>query len=116
MVQWVRQRVAFYGSTPSYRPVLACHGLEDMGEQLQGMAKRGEWEAMPAAVPEDVLGLFAAIGTHDEIVDKIAARFGGVADTIFASVSYEKPADLPPAVIAAIQRIPTSFEGYASGP
>lgn len=116
MVQWVRQRVAFYGSTPAYRPVLACHGLEALGERLQGMAKRGEWQDMPAIVPEDVLELFAAIGTHDEIVGKIATRFGGVADTIFASVSYEMPADLPPEIIAAIQSLPADFGGYAPGP
>ena len=30
--EWVRKRVAFYGSTPAYYPVLAVHGLEDLGQ------------------------------------------------------------------------------------
>src|ERR1700747_49975 len=41
--EWVRQRVAFYGSTPAYYPVLAVHGLEDLGHKLNEMTRQGRW-------------------------------------------------------------------------
>ena len=35
--EWVRYRVGFYGSTPAYYPVLAAHGLEDLGLKLENV-------------------------------------------------------------------------------
>jgi hypothetical protein len=69
---------------------------------------------MTASIPDDVLHLFAAIGTHREIAGMIEARFGGVADTIQASVSSTTPSDLPPDVLTDIRRIPTAFAGHAT--
>jgi probable F420-dependent oxidoreductase len=112
MLRWVRQRVAFYGATRAYWPVLECHGLIELGHQLYDMAKNGRWSEMPDAVPENVLELFAAAGTHSEIVEKIRVRFGGFSDTILASLAYDMPPDLTPEVIAGIKRIPTAFMGY----
>jgi len=112
VTDWVRRRISFYGSTRAYWPVLACHGLEDLGSELYEMAKRGAWDDMPGKITDDVLALFAAIGTHDDIADKIAARFGGASDAVFASTAYEIPSTLPPAVIAEIQRIPRTFEAF----
>ena len=41
--EWVRQRVAFYGSTPAYYPVFAVHGLEDLGHKLNALTRQGRW-------------------------------------------------------------------------
>ncbi|MDX2155420.1 MAG: TIGR03617 family F420-dependent LLM class oxidoreductase [Hyphomicrobiaceae bacterium] len=110
----VRYRVAFYGSTPAYRPVLGLHGYEDLGVKLSGMAKNGEWSSMAAAVPDEVLNLFAAVGTYDELPERIAERFGGVVD----SVSIEATPGTDPAVLKAVietaRRIPSPFEGFAT--
>ena len=43
-VQFVKQQIAFYGSTPAYRPVLELHGWGDLQEELNAMTKRGDWE------------------------------------------------------------------------
>ena len=40
--EWIRQRVGFYGSTPSYWPVFEVHGLEDLGHKLNEMSKAGQ--------------------------------------------------------------------------
>ena len=56
--EWVRQRVAFYGSTPAYYPVLAVHGLEDLGLKLNAMVRQGKWSEMAKEVPDDVAHLF----------------------------------------------------------
>jgi len=82
MFEWVRQRVGFYGSTPSYWPVFECHGLEDLGHELNALSKQGQWEDMTRAVSDDVVHLFAAVGRFDELAGAIAARFGGVADIV----------------------------------
>ena len=46
--EWVRQRIGFYGSTRAYWPVFAAHGLENLGEKLNHMAKHGQWSEMTA--------------------------------------------------------------------
>ena len=46
-VEWVRYRVAFYGSTPGYWPVLDLHGLGDLGRKLDRMTKEGRGAGLP---------------------------------------------------------------------
>ena len=113
MVEWVRYRVGFYGSTRAYWPVFEAHGLADLGPKLNHMSKTGQWHKMAGEISDDVVRLFAAVGRHDQIAEAIAARFGGVADTVSASASSEIPGDLPAGLIQDIRRIATPFEGFA---
>lgn len=110
--EWVRERVAFYGSTPAYWPVLELHGLGDLGRKLNAMSKEGKWKEMTAAISDDVVHLFAAVGTHKEIAKAIEEHFGGLSDCISASPNSAVPADLPPDLIQDIRKIPTSFKGF----
>jgi len=110
--EWVRYRVAFYGSTPAYWPVLEVHDLGDLGRKLNRMTKEGLWDDIAAEISDDTLRLFAAIGRHDEITAAIAARFGGFSDTVAASTSSQIPGDFPPELIADIQRVPCAFTGF----
>jgi probable F420-dependent oxidoreductase len=112
-VEWVRMRVAFYGSTPAYWPVLEAHDLGDLGRKLNAMSKRGEWDAMTREISDDVVRLFAAVGTHRDITGAIATRFAG-SDAVSASATAEQGSDLPPDVIQDIQRLATPFTGYAT--
>lgn len=98
-VEWIRQRIGFYGSTPAYHPVLAHHGLDDLGSKLNAMSRAGEWDAMTGEISDDVLDLFCARGRHDEIAAAISAHFGGVVDAIGIDAS------VPPDVIEDIQAI-----------
>jgi len=115
MVEWVRYRVAFYGSTPAYWPVLEVHGLQDLGRKLHAMSKAGQWDRMAAEIPDDVVRLFAAVGTHRELVRAIAERFGGVVDTVALSGGYGTRQDIPPDLVQDIQRIPSVFAGHRTG-
>lgn len=112
MFEWVRMRIGFYGSTPGYWPVLELHGLGDLGRKLNALSKQGKWAEMTSAIPDEVVHLFAAVGTHKEIASVIAQRFGGVSDAVFASVNSGVRSDLPPDVLADIRRIPVRFTGY----
>jgi probable F420-dependent oxidoreductase len=113
MFEVVRGRVAFYGSTPGYWGVLDLHGLGDLGRELNAMSKAGKWNEMAGIVPDDVVHLFAAVGTHREIAARIAERFGGLSDALnLRADSSGAGEDVPPDVLQDIKRIPTAFQGY----
>ena len=40
----VKTQLAFYGSTPAYRPVLELHGWGDLQTELNTLSKRGAWD------------------------------------------------------------------------
>jgi len=73
-----RRQIAFYGSTPAYRPVLELHGLGAMQDDLNAMSKQGRWEEMGDLVTDDVLDLFAVVAEPEDLADAVAARFGDV--------------------------------------
>jgi probable F420-dependent oxidoreductase len=114
MLDYVRFRIAFYCSTRAYWDVLRLHGLEALGEKLHRYPREGRWEEMAAQIPDDVIDLFAVVGTYDTIVGEIEKRYGGCADTI----SFPTSPDVEPralrAVVEGIQRIPSAFTGYAT--
>ena len=73
------------------------------------MTKAGQWNEIAAQVSDDVVHLFAAVGRHDQIGKAIEARFGGLVDSVSASASSAKPADLPPDLIQDIAKIPMRY-------
>jgi probable F420-dependent oxidoreductase len=111
----VRYRIAFYGSTRTYLPVWAEHGLEDLGKKLHRMSVEGAWDLMAAEISDDVLHLFAAIGTYERIVDTIADRFGGLSDAVAEAPDPGNADLLPPDLIQDIRRLPQRFRGFATG-
>jgi probable F420-dependent oxidoreductase len=111
-IEVVRGRVAFYGSTPGYWPVLELHGLGDLGRELNAMSKDGKWDEMASRVSDDVVRLFAAIGTHREIAGAIAERFGGLSDALNLRADARTGGDVPPDLMQDIKHIPTKFTGY----
>jgi alkanesulfonate monooxygenase SsuD/methylene tetrahydromethanopterin reductase-like flavin-dependent oxidoreductase (luciferase family) len=70
---------------------------------------------MAAQIPDEVISLFAVVGTYDTIASDIEARYGGCADTIPFPMSAEAEPRALREVVEAIQRIPSAFAGYASG-
>jgi probable F420-dependent oxidoreductase len=109
--EWVRQRVAFYGSTPAYYPVLAVHSLEDLGHKLNALTRQGRWNEMAREVPDDVAHLFAAVGRHDQIVAAIDDRFGGLVDAL--TLRGDGAGEVPPDLVQDIRRLPCAFQGFA---
>jgi probable F420-dependent oxidoreductase len=112
MIEYTRGRIAFYGSTPGYWPVLEMHGLGDLGRKLNAMSKEGKWAEMSAEVSDDVVALFTAIGTYAEITAAIEQRFGGLSDALNVGGTTIAPTGLPPDLLQDIKRIPTKFTGY----
>ncbi|OBJ58165.1 TIGR03617 family F420-dependent LLM class oxidoreductase [Mycobacterium sp. 1423905.2] len=77
-----RQLLAFYGSTPAYRPVLAAHGWEELQPELNAMSKQGRWQEMGGLITDEMMRTLAACGTPAEIAAYIRDRVDGVSDTV----------------------------------
>lgn len=108
----VRRRIGFYGSTRTYLPILALHGLEELGMKLHRMSVEGRWDAMAAEVSDDVVRIFAACGTFDELPHAIEQRFGGAADSIDLHFPADTPLELQRELLTDIRRIPHTFAGF----
>jgi probable F420-dependent oxidoreductase len=80
--EFTRQQIAFYASTPSYRPLLSHHGWESVGEALSGLAARGDWAAMPAQVSDEMLATFSVSGPLAELAAPLRERYAGLLDRI----------------------------------
>ncbi len=109
-MDWVRYRVAFYGSTRTYWPVWEQHDLIDLGAKLHKMSVAGEWDKMAAEVSDDVVRLFAAVGTHAEIVHAISDRFLGLVDTIAFDAPGEAEAGVIGELIQDLRELPTHYD------
>jgi probable F420-dependent oxidoreductase len=85
----VRAQIAFYGSTPAYRPVLDLHGWGELSEQLNQLSRRQEWAAMGELITDDVLAAFAVSGTPAQVAATVQQRFGDIIDRISLYTPYE---------------------------
>jgi probable F420-dependent oxidoreductase len=113
-LEWCRYRIAFYGSTRTYSPVLALHGWDDLAAKLHRMSKEGRWNEMAAAVPDDVVHEFTAVAPYAELTAAVEKRFSGFVDSIALGFSERTPEGLARELIQDLRRIPHAFAGFPS--
>lgn len=77
-----RRLLAFYGSTPAYRPVLDVHGWGELQPELNALSKQGRWQEMGTLIDDEMLHTIAACGTPAEIAAHIRDRVDGVSDRV----------------------------------
>jgi probable F420-dependent oxidoreductase len=82
MADGVRGQLAFYGSTPAYRPVLEHHGWGDLQTELNRLSKQGGWQEMAGLIDDDILRTFAVIAEPDQVAARLTERFGGLLDRV----------------------------------
>ncbi len=111
-LEWVRYRVAFYGSTPNYFPVWEAHGLEDLGKKLHKMSREKLWDKMPKEIDDDVVRLFAAVATYENIAKQVEIRFGGTSDAISSGIRETDDPGIPSDLIKDLQKIKSPFTEY----
>ncbi len=85
-VRDARARIAFYCSTPAYRPAFEIHGLGELARELSVLSKAGRWEEMPDRISDDILHEYVTVGTYDEIGDRLIDRYGDVVTSIEFSI------------------------------
>jgi probable F420-dependent oxidoreductase len=98
--------VAFYGSTPAYRPVLEVEGWGELQPELNALSKRGEWQTMGALVDDEVFSRIAVRGSPKEAAREIARRFPGCDRVCAYFPGYSPPDDLVAEFTAAVKDIP----------
>jgi probable F420-dependent oxidoreductase len=84
----VREQIAFYGSTPAYRPVLETHGWGEVQDELNALSKRGAWKEMGKVVTDDILDAFAVRGAAGELPGLILGRYGDLVDRLSFYAPY----------------------------
>lgn len=89
--QGVRWLLAFYGSTPAYKPVLDVEGMGDLQPELNTLSKQGRWTEMASLITDDVLRVLAVQGTPTEVAAEITARYGDCDRVCAYFPGYEIP-------------------------
>jgi hypothetical protein len=103
----VREQIAFYGSTPAYRPVLDLHGWGELGVELNRLSRGTDadrWQRMGELIDDEVLGTFAVVAEPDRLGAALLARFGGLVDRFTFYAPYEHDAALFAPATEALQR------------
>jgi probable F420-dependent oxidoreductase len=75
----VRGLLAFYGSTPAYRPGLDVEGWGDLQPELNALSKAGDIAAMVDLVDDAMVDTLAVRGTPEECAAEIERRFADLA-------------------------------------
>jgi probable F420-dependent oxidoreductase len=73
-----RLQIAFYASTPAYRPVLDLHGWGALGEEMHGLSLEGRWAEMGDRIDDQVLRTIAVVAEPTEVAGALQRRFGDV--------------------------------------
>ena len=100
-----RVRMAFYGSTPSYRPLLEVLGYGDVADRLRLMVRERQTEALAAQLPDAVVDAVVVRGSYEEIGRALRRRYEGLVDRV-ASYWPFTPADR-----AGWERLARAFRG-----
>ncbi len=89
----IRSHLAFYASTPAYKPVLDLHGWGDVGSELTRLSIQGRWAEMGRLINDDMLEAFAIVAPPEEVPGRLAQRCAGVVNRV-SFISHEPSAAL----------------------
>lgn len=88
----VRERIAFYGSTPAYHPVLQQHGWDELGAELNRLSRSdspNRWTQMGELIDDEVLHAFAIVAEPERVGAAIGDRYGDVASRFNFYAPYD---------------------------
>ena len=102
-VTGVKGLLSFYGSTPSYRPVLDAHGWGDLHIELNTLSKQGRWIDMIGLIDDEVMHTIAVCGTPTEVAAQLKRRFDGISDRVAFYTPFAAPTDLIAEAVAAVK-------------
>jgi probable F420-dependent oxidoreductase len=89
----VRQQIAFYASTRTYKPVLASHGWEGIMAELHQKSLEGDWKGMAKLITDEMLDAIAVTGTYESVGTKLRERYAGLLDRLALYQPYETVLD-----------------------
>jgi len=83
-VDRARARIAFYGSTPTYRVVLELLGHGELADRLRRMVAERRMNEIASQVPDAVLDAIVIRGSYEEVGRELRDRYTGLADRVFS--------------------------------
>lgn len=90
---FVRQQIAMYASTPSYRVMMELHGWLPAAEKLSKMVRLGEWDAISAEISDEMMDTFAVSAPPEKLPALLRERYAGLLDRV--SLYYPLPREDP---------------------
>lgn len=87
----LRSLVAFYGSTPAYRPVLDSIDRGELQPRLQSMTRAGEWHRLTELVDDDLVEALTVVGRADEVASTLRHRYAGLVDRLSLTFVQDLP-------------------------
>jgi probable F420-dependent oxidoreductase len=78
----IQSQIAFYASTPTYRPVMALHGWGEIADQLQALSRKKAWDEMPSLIDDEMLDTFALSAPTGELGEALLGRYHGLVDRL----------------------------------
>jgi probable F420-dependent oxidoreductase len=77
-VKAARMQIAFYASTPAYRPVLDLHGWGEVHEQMHALSLEGRWAEMGERLDDEIVQTIAVVAEPDDVAVELERRYGDV--------------------------------------
>lgn len=102
-VAGTRRQLAFYASTPAYKPVLDAHGWGDLHVTLNKLSRQQAWDEMAGLITDEIVDTFAVAGTPDEVAEGLHARFDGLATRVSLNTPYDADPELVLATAKALR-------------
>lgn len=99
-----RKQIAFYASTPAYRPVLELHGWGDLQTELRQLSLDGRWDEMGTRIDDDVLGAFAVVAPAESLTAALHERCAGAIDRVMPAFPSGLPRDVVTDVLARLRQ------------
>lgn len=85
---FAKAQLAFYASTPSYRPVMELHGWGEVADRLRGLVRGGAWDEMAALISDEMLATFAVVAPPEELASSLLERYDGIADRLMLYLPF----------------------------
>lgn len=90
----VRKQIAFYASTPAYRPALDLYGEGGTADRLRALSVQQRWDDMTDLVSDELLREFSVEAPAAALCDVLRERFTGVLDRVALYAPYPVAAEV----------------------
>lgn len=97
----IKDRIAFYGCTVAYRPVLDLHGWGALQDELIPLNRAHRRQAMIDLIDDEILHTIGIVGSPQQVVTEMKRRFGGVVTR--TSLGHALKQDEVPQLIATLK-------------
>ncbi|MGE0881497.1 MAG: TIGR03617 family F420-dependent LLM class oxidoreductase [Acidimicrobiia bacterium] len=102
-VEGTKAQIAFYASTPAYRPVLEMHGWGEVSDECNRLTKEGRWAELGSVIPDEVLHAISIVGDPASVGKGLVDRYGDALTRLSLYSTYESDPAIWPEVVDAIR-------------